>query len=80
MPPVRAEVVFDAIRVWFGDVLHAEIRRSTYRGLYAWKWDGNYGIDVTTDGGRMRLQYTTEALWLAVLKALAALPLSEGEA
>ena len=74
---VRAELGFDSIRVYLGDTLHIDIRRKEYRGLQSWKWRRNYKIEFSlSDAPPMLVEYTDEALWLAVLGELDKLPLN----
>jgi hypothetical protein len=74
---IRGELAFDSIRVYFGDTLHIDIRRSAYRGLQAWKWQENFKIEFSiADTKPMLAEYTSEELWLAVLEELKKLPLS----
>ena len=76
-PEIRAELDFDSIRVYFGELLHIDIRRSEYRGLQAWKWDGNYKIEISlSDTAPMLIEYTDEDRWRTVLAELAKLPLN----
>lgn len=76
-PPVRAVLEFDAIRVYFGDTLHIDIRRRTYRGLQTYIWPNNFTIEFSLAGCQpMKAEYTDVARFLAVVKALQALPLN----
>jgi hypothetical protein len=76
-PPVRGVVEFDAIRVYFGETLHIDLRRRSYRGLQTWIYPGNYIIEFSmADSLPMRVEYTDVARFAAVVKALAGLPLN----
>jgi len=75
-PPIRGELGFDSIRIYIGDALHIDIRRSAYRGLQSWKWQDNYSIEFALDGATLTVEYTDEASWLAVLSELQKLPLN----
>lgn len=74
--PIKGIIEFDSIRVYFGDELHIDIRRSTYRGMQSWKWPGNYVIEFALDGCLLKVEYTTEDRWKAVLAELKKLPLN----
>ena len=73
---IRAEIAFDSIRVYIKDQLHIDIRRSTYRGMQAWKWPGHYVIEFALDGSLLKIEYTNEDLWKEVLEELRKLPLN----
>lgn len=73
---VKARIEFDSIRVYFGNDLHIDIRRSTYRGMQAWKWPGHYVLEFALDGSLLKVEYTQEERWKAVLSALQQLPLN----
>lgn len=73
---VRGAIEFDSIRIYFGDELHIDIRRSTYRGLQTWKWPGHYAIEFALDGATLKVEYTHEERWKAVRDALMGLPLN----
>lgn len=73
---IRGELAFDSIRVYFGDTLHIDIRRSQYRALQGWKWEGNYIIEFILDGGVLKVEYTDEQRWKSVLDELKKLPLN----
>lgn len=76
MPSVRGAIEFDSIRIYFGEELHIDIRRSTYRGMQAWKWPGHYVIEFALDGCLMKSEYTDETRWKAVLSELRNLALN----
>lgn len=60
-----------AVRIHFGDLLHAHFKRSEYLGLQSWT-DGphDYSIEVTLTGGSITLEYESAENWRAVLTAL----------
>ena len=77
LPVVRGELTFDSIRVYLNENLHIDIRRSTYRGLQAWKWDGNFKVEFSLAGAQpMLIEYTNEKLWLSVIAELEKLALN----
>lgn len=76
MPPeIRAELGFNSIRVYFGDLLHIDVRRSTFRSLQTYLWPNYYAIEFVQAGGNMLVEYETEERWKAVLIALEKLKL-----
>lgn len=77
MPPeIRGAIEFDSIRIYFGSDLHIDIRRSTYRGMQAWKWPGHFVIEFALDGALLKCEYTDEARWKAVIAELQKLNLN----
>jgi hypothetical protein len=76
-PPIKGALEFDSIRVYFGELVHIDVRRRCYRGFQTFIYPGNFIVEISLEGTPpMRCEYTDGARFAAVVKALQALPLN----
>lgn len=71
MCDIRVELHFDAIKIYFGNLLHAYILRSKLLGIQSWRaGENNYFIEYTLNGNNLLTEYDDLEKFQAVLKGL----------
>ena len=76
-PPIKGAIEFDSIRVYFGELVHIDIRRRTYRGMQTFIYPGNYIIEFSMENTPpMRVEYVEVERFVAVVKALQTLAIN----
>jgi hypothetical protein len=74
---IRAEISFSSVRVYIGDLLHLDFKRSAYSAMQAWRYAGYYALEIyCKDTAPILVEFEREETWRAVLTALEPLRLS----
>lgn len=70
-PSLRVDEDFDSIRIFFGDCLHAHVRKDKLLGVTSWRYGKhNFTIEYVLVGGVITTEYDNADNWKFILKRL----------
>ena len=59
------------VRIYINDQLHILFDSSLFLGVDSYRdFDGLYGIDITLNGGIMKIKYEDREIWSSILKLI----------